>query len=584
MRTTARALLLLLSGFALVASPVHAQKRLRVVDFRVELTVNEDGTMQVLESIQYEFTGSWNGVFRDIPINYQAPGGLNYRLILSDISARDESGELMRLETSRERHLRRIKVWVPGAENVSRTIHFRYTVKNGLRFFDGGGEGFSDGYDELYWNATGGESEIPISSSSVTVHLPSSVTGRQAKVYTGRSGSTASDATITEIEDGFYFRANRGLQPFEGMTVDIAWDPGVIHRPTRLDRATELARANWILIFPFLSFYFMWRHWRAKGKDPARRPISPQYEPPEGMTPAEIGTLIDNRPDMRDITASIVDLAVRGYIKIEQRDEKILGLFSNAEYTFHRIPDGPDWNTLTEFENRLLTRLFALGTGTTVDTEDLQNEFYEELGGLKDLIFSRLIASGYYNRRPDHVIGTYLGIGLAVMVLGIFVAIRLSDPLGLPTSALAIAVIGSVLPLIVFGPFMSRRTKAGARALEGILGFQEFLNRVEADHFRRMIDSPEMFERFLPHAMALGVETKWAKAFEDIYTDPPGWYIGHTPGRFSAGVFAHSMTDLSSRTASVMRSQPRSSGGSGFSGGGGGFSGGGFGGGGTGGF
>jgi len=99
-----------------------------------------------------------------------------------------------------------------------------------------------------------------------------------------------------------------------------------------------------------------------------------------------------------------------------------------------------------------------------------------------------------------------------------------------------------------------------------------------------MIDSPEMFERFWPHAMALGVEKKWAMAFKDIYTEPPDWYVGHAPGRFHAAMFAASMTDLSARTGDVMRSQPRSSGGSGFSGGGGGFSGGGFGGGGTGGF
>ena len=166
------------------------------------------------------------------------------------------------------------------------------------------------------------------------------------------------------------------------MTVDIAWDPGVIHRPTRVDRARGVAAANWILLFPLLCFYLMWRHWQAKGKDPTQRPISPTYAPPEGMTPAEIGTLIDGSPDMRDITAAIVDLAVRGYIKIEEREDKILGLFSSTEYTFHRIPERSDWNTLTAFENRLLTRLFALGTGTKVDTEDLQNEFYEELGGL----------------------------------------------------------------------------------------------------------------------------------------------------------------------------------------------------------
>jgi hypothetical protein len=343
------AALFVVLGFTVSASATQGQQKGLVVEnFRVELTVDDDGTMEVLESIRYQFSGGWNGVYRDIPINFRTPKGLNYRLVLTDISARDDSGRLMRFETSRERHLRRIKVWVPDARNVSRTVHFRYIVQNGLRFFDGGGDGFSEGYDELYWNGTGDESEIPILASSVIVHLPPAVTRAKARVYTGSRGSTASDASIEETEDGFYFKTRRGFSPFEGMTVDVAWDPGVVRRPNWLDRATQVVRANWILLLPFFTFYFMWRHWQERGKDPARRPISPQYEPPEGMSPAEIGTLIDNRPDMRDITAAIVDLAVRGYIKIEQRNEKVLGLFSNTEYTFHRLKN----LELPEFENK----------------------------------------------------------------------------------------------------------------------------------------------------------------------------------------------------------------------------------------
>jgi uncharacterized membrane protein YgcG len=457
-------------------------------------------------------------------------------------------------------------------------------VENGLRFFDGAGEGFSNGYDELYWNATGDESEVPILASSVAVHLPSGVTGRQARVYTGFRGSKASEATVSKIEDGFYFQADGGLLPFEGMTVDVAWNPGVVHRPTWVDRVSQAARANWILILPFFSFYFMWRHWQERGRDPTRRPIAPQYRPPEGMTPAEIGTLTDNSPDMKDITSAIVDLAVRGFIRIEQRTEKVLGLISSTEYTFYLLEGNADREGLTEFETQLLSRLFALGDGTTVQTEDLQNEFYSEVGDLQDLIFERLIAAGYYTRRPDHVVGIYLGVGVAALAVAFMAALGWSDALGIPPLPLGIGVLGSVLPLFVFGPFMSRRTKKGTRRLEEILGFQEFLNRVEADHFRRMIDSPEMFERYLPHAMALGVESKWARAFSDIYTEPPDWYVGSAPGHFNAALFASSMTDLSTRTGTAMRSQPRSSGGSGFSGGGGGFSGGGFGGGGTGGF
>ena len=128
---------------------------------------------------------------------------------------------------------------------------------------------------------------------------------------------------------------------------------------------------------------------------------------------------------------------------------------------------------------------------------------------------------------------------------------------------------------------MPARTLKGARELEHVLGFQEFLDRVESDHFKRMVDSPEMFERYLPYAMALGVEKRWAKAFDDIYREPPDWYRGSPGMHFRPTIFVTNLGTMSSQVGSAMASQPRSSGGGGFSGGGGG---GGFGGGGGGGF
>ncbi|HZC66692.1 MAG TPA: DUF2207 domain-containing protein, partial [Candidatus Dormibacteraeota bacterium] len=122
-------------------------------------------------------------------------------------------------------------------------------------------------------------------------------------------------------------------------------------------------------------------------------------------------------------------------------------------------------------------------------------------------------------------------------------------------------------------------------AVEGILGFEDFLAHVESDRFNRMIKTPQMFEKFLPFAMALGVEKNWSKAFEGIMTEPPGWYRGGVYGpTFYPWVFANNLSYMSTQASSVMASAPRSSGGSGFGGGGGGFSGGGFGGGGGGGF
>jgi uncharacterized membrane protein YgcG len=197
-----------------------------------------------------------------------------------------------------------------------------------------------------------------------------------------------------------------------------------------------------------------------------------------------------------------------------------------------------------------------------------------------------LVERRYYTQRPDKVKHAYIiaGIlvGFIVAVGGVFLSVSLGQS---PDSAITAGILSAVIA-IGFAWFMPARTLRGARVLEGILGFEDFLARVEGDRFQRMVKTPELFEKFLPYAMALGVEKNWAKAFEGIYREPPDWYRGGNFHTFNARSFASDLGHMSSRTAEAMASSPRSSGGSGFGGGGGGggSSGGGMGGGGGGGF
>lgn len=287
---------------------------------------------------------------------------------------------------------------------------------------------------------------------------------------------------------------------------------------------------------------------------------------------------------MRDITASIVDLAVRGYIKIEEHERTgLMGTLKGNSYSFRLLKELGEWGELQPHESSLMSGLFNGGYRKTVDLDDLENDFYKHLDDIKDGLYNRLLALGYYHHRPDRIMRTYVGGGVALVVL-LMLGLRLfGDPLSLPLGTSVLAAVLSALPVIGFGIVMPARTVKGTRQLEHVLGFQEFLDRVESDHFRRMIDSPEMFERYLPHAMALRVEKKWARAFEDIYKEPPDWYSGPAGRHFRPTIFVSDLGSMSGRLGSAMTSQPRSSGGSGF-GGGGGFSGGGSGGGGGGGF
>jgi uncharacterized membrane protein len=287
---------------------------------------------------------------------------------------------------------------------------------------------------------------------------------------------------------------------------------------------------------------------------------------------------------MQDITSTLVDLAVRGYVQIKEVNEKhLLGLTSSTDYIFHFLKSTREWAKLAPHEQRYLEGLSELAPIGEFDVRlsDLRNKFYKSLDGIRDAIYDRLVEKDFYLRRPDKVMTAWYAGGTFLLVAGGFL-IAMVGPAGLwmvSVPALLFGVIGSALTLLVFGALMPARTIAGARAREATLGFKEFLERVESERYRKMITSPEMFEKFLPYAMAFGVADKWAKAFESMNLQPPTWYVGTSGGQFNVGDFTSSMSSMATTAGSTMSSSPSSSGS-----GGGGSSGGGSGGGGGSGF
>ncbi len=564
------------------AVPALAQRTLLITDFAADVRVNIDGTIDVSETIRAQFNGTWNGLYRTIPVDYRTPQGFNYMLRLDVQAVTDAVGNSLRYESSRERNNRKLKIYVPGAVDASRTIIVKYRVQNGLKFFDE--------HDELYWNVTGDEWDVPIERARATIHLPAAVQGIRTAAFTGGYGSQASAATTGVTGADVTVDTTRSLSFHEGLTLAVAWNPGVVMPPTPAQKAGDFVRANGVLLIPVGVLGLMTWLWMRTGRDPRRRPIAVQYEPPATLTPAEVGTLVDNSPDMRDITASIVDLAVRGYVRIQETHEaRFLGLGTKKEYAFSLLRPAKQWKDLQPHEEALLSALFShidgparhdATAGDVIDdvkVSDLRNTFYKHLPAIKDRIFDRLIGRGYYLRRPDQVKGTFAVVASLVALGGIAAAAFLN----LGAAAIVAALVSGAI-IGGFGFFMPARTVAGTRALESTLGFEEFLDRVEADRLERVVRTPEMFERFLPFAMALGVEHHWARAFEGIYTAQPGWYAGPNYAGFGTQSLVMSLGNLSSDAGTAMASAPRSSGGSGF--GGGGFSGGGFGGGGGGGF
>ncbi len=561
--------------FCLLATPAGAQRSLAIERFDAAIAVDRDGRVDVTETITAKFTGSWNGIYRTVPVEYHTPQGFNWTLRLELVGATGPDGQALKVEGERDRHYIKYKIWVPGAEDATRTVVLRYIAKNGLRFFED--------HDELYWNVTGDEWDVPIGAASARISLPRGATGVRAISLNGAYGSTAQDAEVVTEGTTIHVTMPQPLGFHEGLTAVVGWDKGLVAEPTDTDRALGFLASNWPLGIPIAVLLGMVALWRRVGRDPRRLPVAVQYEPMDSLTPAEAGTLMDESADMRDITATVVDLAVRGFLKIEEREEKaLLGLITKRDYVFHRLTPPAGAKALEDHESRTLGGIFEAGT-SQVKLSELDNEFFQHLSGIRESIFDRLVGRGFYRSRPDRVKSRWLfgaiALGIVIIALGTTIGAAWLDLTALP---IVIAGVASGLIAAVFGRIMPARTVEGARALERVLGFEEFLRRVEGDRLERVVKTPEMFERFLPFAMAFGVERKWAKAFQDIYREPPTWFVGSTAGPFDLNGFSSRLGDMSSRTESAMSSSPRSSGGSGF--GGGGSSGGGSGGGGGGGF
>ena len=567
---------LIFLGNSLASEPLLARSQVHE-SFHVDIRVHPSGELEVTETIRTRFEGSWNGLYRFIPVEYVTPQGFSYKLRLELEGITDELMNPLVYETERDRHYRKFTIWVPEAKDATRTVVIRYRVGFGLRFLDD--------YDELYWNITGDESLVPVEEASARILLPDKVTGIRGVGFTGGFASREQATEVQVIGQAVTVRALRKLNIREGLTVSVAWDTGVTIRPSGVDKALFFLSNNWIFGMPLLAFFFMYWHWNKRDRDPERRSVSPQYKPPKGMSPAEVGTLMDNYPDLKDITATLVDLAVRGYLRIEERETEVwLGLSSKTEYTFILRKPEPEWKELPPHEQELPGAVFSDGRDQSVDLADLENEFYKQLPAIRDRIYEELIKQRFYTARPDKVKQRYIGVAIMIPFCSFFLSKFLSvgDLLGQTELGFILAAAFSGLVVAFFGWFMPARTTLGARILERVLGFEEFINRVESDRFKRMITGPEQFEKYLPFAMAIGVEKKWAEAFEDICREPSDWYRGSNPGAFHTRSLVSNLSQMSTQTGNTMASSPRSSGGSG--GGGGGFSGGGFGGGGTGGF
>jgi uncharacterized membrane protein len=551
-----------------------------ITRFDVDIAVQENSDLIVEERIEVLFTEPRHGIYREIPIRYTDPKGYRYGYDFRVLAVEDGNGNERQVKQTRNGVHVRLRIGSPDHTVTGKQVYVvRYRARDVLRhFFD---------YDELYWNVTGHEWNVPIDAAQVTIRLPQAfpLDSLDVSGWAGGYGGRESNVRYTVPEPGVVqMWSDIALDRREGLTVALAWPPGAVTFPGRATRVWRFLMMNGIVLVPFLAFFYLLRRYRKHGVDPSIPPsVMVRYEPPPDVSPGTIGTLVDERVDMADITATIVDLAVRGVITIRTEvEEQFWGLKKTNVTSFTRNPQASVGDLLPH-EQLILDGLFA-GHASSVTTEDLKEEFYRKIPGIRTALYDRLVKKGFASGSPQKVRQRTVGMGVLAGVLTVVIGILWGTHQGAVFPNAALLPIGSgVATAVLFGlfaPAMPRRTNAGVRIVSWCRGFEEFADRVEEDRFER--DAARgIYETLLPYAMALGVATKWSRKFEGIYDDrPPTWYVGpaHHRQGFSTVSFHNSLQSAMSDTGRSLASTPRSSGSSGS--GGGGFSGGGGGGGG----
>ena len=546
--------------------------------FQSEVRAQKDASLDVTETIVYDFEGAQkHGIYRDIPVVYDRSGGA-YSLRWEVLSVADQSGAARIYKAEKQGRNLHIRVGDPDKLVSGIQIYvFKLKFWRAVNWFGGA--------PEIYWNATGNDWPVPISVAIVHFYAPPGTDISQIKTtsFMGAQGSTTPAQTNVSA-DSIAFGA-RNLAPRENLTFVAALPDSSIDKPPTFQGLLWFLGDWWpAFTFPLVALIGMFALWRARGRDvEGGLPAPVEWSPPRDLTPADVGTLLNERCDMTDILSTLIDLAARGYLVIEDLSTKgtVLGIGAKTDYAFTRtqqqIPlDAP----LRQHETTFLTGLFGTTApgGARVTLSSLKNHFYVYLPQIRQAVYRDLTDKRLFQSNPETTRTSFLGAGFSIGVIG-FMTLFASDFLGSVSYGYGLMASGVVVAL--WARAMPAKTALGSRRLRECVGFQRFVQLAEKDRIEKLVtDDPTIFGRLLPYAMVLGVGEVWATKFAGLMQQAPDWYYSNSSDAFVPALFVSHLGSGMNSMGTTFSSQPQSSGGSGGSGFSGGSSGGGFGGGG----
>ncbi|MFN0092472.1 MAG: DUF2207 domain-containing protein [Acidimicrobiales bacterium] len=629
-RTAAAALLGALAGLLalLGAGPAGAGAAQAggemITGYAVALRLDPAGVLHVTETIDYEFGAltDRHGIRRFLPLRaaYDAdhwrvydPTGIRVAVSRPDGGPAPPGADQVEVNDDAN-HNRVIRV---GSPTLTVSGRLRYVIGYDVAHtVEQVVDPFGSTFQELVWNAIGGQWEVPISGAAVTLEAPAPVAS--VRCWRGAYRSTAACQTV-EAGAGPSFRADR-LAPGEGMTVAAALPAGAVAD------ATPLLEPRWSLRRAFavtpataaasaavgaLGFGAVFALLGRRARD--RRAVTAAYapagagsgaervglfekaespvrfRPPDGAAPGLVGVVIDERADTVDVSATLVDLAVRGWLRIEEAGEAPHG--ENGDWRLTLLP-APPGGALSAYEDKLLSELahHCEPTGedrlASVRVSELRRNFAGPMGEVKERLYEETVRLGWFPRRPDRVRGVWYALGGAAVVAAIAALVLLA---AFTTWALVGApALAAALALLVSAKHMPSRTAAGRRALEESVGYRQFLEVADADQLR-FHEEQRQFVDGLGYAMVFGLTHRWAAVLRRLADQGvdvrPVWYVpvGGLWGPDPFGRLGDSMSSFEKVAGAALTAPDVSSstgGGFGGSSFGGGFSGGGGGGGG----
>jgi uncharacterized membrane protein len=537
------------------------------------------GQLRIVERISVDFHYFNHGILRAIPKSYK-----NHSLQLHVNKISSETGAAAEYTTYSSNGNTVLKIGDPDRTVTGpQEYTIDYTVSNVL--------GFYDDHTELYWDVNGDQWQQQFARVEATLHLPDDLEQSHVPLcYTGSYGSSAQNCQISTTGNTVHAKTTQPLTANQGLTYVVSLKSGYFHPSKWYETLAEYSGPIIGISLPILvlggaGLAYWWRRGRdAKGTGV----IVPQYDAPDNLKALQVDGLMDFRASNAGITATIIDLAVRGYIQIieTKKDKKLRK--DSLSYSLKLLNN--DFTGLDENEKSLINALFGSATvGNEVDVSKQKNKLYTTANKLRGDVKQQLTSEGYFRAKTP---GASKKRRIGLWILGGLILLVVAVVYGGVLSIIGFVIGGLIAAVCLVS--IDARTAKGVAAKEHVEGLKLYLNVAEkqrikklqspdaayADHAKEPKKTVELFEKLLPFAMVLGVEKQWSKQFESLYTTPPDWYNGNW-NTFNAVYLTSHLNDGIGSAVNTAFSSPASSG---SSGGGGGFSGGGGGGGGGGGW